>query len=129
MAAGRKTGGKDFPKGNSYSPGRPRVPEDVKLARQMNKEEFTRLCNKYINCSGDELAAILKDKSTPAIALIVVQILAKGIHAGDERRLRFFLDYMIGKPTEEINIKGDISLHSALVDTLEQIEKNNKKGD
>ena len=131
MAIGKKTGGKNFEKGHPPTPGggRPRVPEDVKLARQMNKEEFTRLCNKYVNCGADELKAIMKDPTTPAIVLIVVQILAKGIQHGDDRRLRFFLDYMIGKPTENLNVSGEINLHAALVDTLEQIEKNNKKGE
>lgn len=97
MAKGVKTGGRDIKKGQVLNPdGRPVVPADLRKARVMNRNEFTRITNELLEKSGDELNAILIDKNTTSLKLIVCKIIVMAVTKGDYQRLNFLLDRIIG---------------------------------
>src|SRR5687768_11480074 len=97
MAKGKKTGGRDLKKGETANPnGRPRLPEDIKEARALNKIELERILNKYLYLSRAELNAELAKPNTPAIELTVGKILSEALKRGDERRLDFILTRVVG---------------------------------
>lgn len=103
-----KPRGKPFKPGNPGGPGRPNVPEDIKAARQLNSVEFERIVNKYLYMTGGELMALVESteapKRLPAIEMMLVSIIAKSINDGDQQRLNFILDRIIGRVPVKVSI-------------------------
>lgn len=107
MANGIKTGGRDFQPGQSGNPaGRPTVPEELKAARRLNKTTLERILNEYIHLPMVELAEKVKDPSTPAIELMVAKVLHEAIKRGDEKRLGFILDRLVGAVKKTVAVEG-----------------------
>lgn len=103
MGRGGKTK-TSFKPGQSGNPnGRPQVPIDLKESRSVNKNEFERVLNKYMYMTGPEINSALKSDSLPMMELIVAKILAKAFNEGDQRRLEFVIDRLIGKAPLIIN--------------------------
>lgn len=127
MARGRKTGGKNFVKGQSGNPdGRPTLPPEVKAARQMNGPMFELLINKYMGLPVDQLQVIAKDQSTPAIDLVVIKLLVMSIQHGDINRLKLLLEYTIGKVPDKLNVNAEVTNKTLYQQVLEEIENGNK---
>lgn len=77
--------------------GRPKVPEELKKARQLNRFDFEKILNKYASMNGSEINLALKSGMLQILELIVAKILAKAYTDGDHRRMDFILDRMIGR--------------------------------
>ena len=108
MAKGNKTGGKDFEPGRSGNPnGRPRLPEDLREARALNKTEFERILNLGIHLTAEELKNRLEAKGTPTIELMVLKIIAAAVNRGDEKRLGFILDRLIGPVPKSVDLSAN----------------------
>jgi len=108
MAKGKKTGGRDWKPGESGNPsGRPPLPEHLKGVKKMNKHQFESILNKYIHLSLNELIELLKGGDLPAIEAMVVKVLTEAVRKGDEKRLNFVLDRLIGKVQENFKVEGD----------------------
>lgn len=106
MAKNMKTGGRDFQPGN---PGRPPLPSDVKEIRRLNTVEFERLANKYLYMSADEAEVRMKDKSLPLVELMIASVIHQAIARGDQLRLNFVLDRLIGRVPVKIQVPiGDM---------------------
>ncbi len=126
----KKTGGKDWVKGQSGNPkGRPPVPEHLRIARKMNKAKFQEILQKYIHCSVGELKETLLDPKSTAIELSVVKILHESILKGDQKRLEFILDRLIGKVRNELDVttggetlNGDLDLSKLSDKELEKMQ-------
>lgn len=103
IARGQKTGGRDFKPGQSGNPkGPPKLSPDVKAARKINRLEFERVATEMLNKTADEIKATAKDPQTRGLELIVSTILMKGIQNGDQFRLNFFLERLIGKVSDKV---------------------------
>lgn len=102
MASGFKTGGRDFKPGQSGNPaGRAKLPEDIKEARGLNKIQFERMLNRYLAMSAPEIKTIAESPKTPALDLIVAKVIYEAIKKGDDKRLDFMLNRLIG-PVKQI---------------------------
>lgn len=124
MAKGNKTGGRDFKHGQINNPaGRPPTPEYLKTARKLTKVRFEGILHKYLDHNKDELAKVLKDPETKAIDLCVIKILHEAIIRGDQRRLEFILDRLLGKVVEPINVSGGV--YSELMDMIQKRKEKN----
>jgi len=96
---------KQFKPGQSGNPGgRPKLPEDVKEARQLNRVEFERIVNRHLWMTKAQLQEAIKDPAAPLIETMVGTLIAKAIQAGDHIRLEFILCRLIGKVQERIEI-------------------------
>lgn len=69
---------------------------DIKESRSVNKIEFERVLNKYMYMSSPEIKASLKSTNLPMIELVVARILNKAFNEGDQRRLEFVINRLIG---------------------------------
>lgn len=97
-----------FRKGQSGNPkGRPRLPEDLRKSKKMNKIIFQGLLLKYLNCSLDELKRFKASPDTKALDRIVIAVIINAISKGDEKRLGFLMDRIIGKVKDEVEFTGD----------------------
>lgn len=96
-----------FKPGISGNPsGRPALPEEIKEARKINKIEFERVLNEMIYMNLSELKSRADNPETPVVELLVAKILAEGIKRGDEKRLGFILDRLIGPVKTKVALEG-----------------------
>lgn len=92
-----KTGGKDIKKGEVRNPEGRRAPIDIIRARQMTRAEFERIANELIYMTRNELMAKTTDPKSTIFELLVASILHAAIVDGDERRLAFVMEQVLGK--------------------------------
>ncbi len=108
MTRGRKTGGRDFVKGQIANPkGGPKLPEELKKARLENKQEVERVLTKYLYMNPAELAAAIEDSKKPdtklvALDIIVISLMDRVIKYGDHTIFNFILDRLIGRVKHKI---------------------------
>lgn len=84
--------------------GRPKLPEDIKAAKKLNKIELERLLNLYLTLSSEEISERMTDRTTPALEKMVGSIIQKAVDQGDQQRLTFLLDRLVGKVKDELDI-------------------------
>lgn len=96
---GRKTGGRDFKPGNTYSKGL--ASRSIGVIRQYNRELVQEIMNNALAMSREELEIKVKDKTLPVLDGMVFKICHLGISTGDQVRMNFLLDRLIGKVREE----------------------------
>jgi hypothetical protein len=118
MAKGKKTGGRDFT--GQPGPGRPKKDPESKALARLTHTEFEACANKYILMPLKDLKDIAKnpgDKS--ALEMLIVSTLVHGINKGDQSRISFFLERLVGKPNptteQEMNKKQSVPTVSQLL--------------
>ena len=108
MAKGFKTGGRDFKKGHSApGPGRPSVSKELKATRQLNSSELVRILNELVHADKETLIAKTKDPKTTVFELIICSILKNAYDKGDQQRINFILDRLVGKVKEQVEHSSD----------------------
>lgn len=106
MAKGKKTGGRDFKKGQSGNPKGPKpMPLEQRMARRLSPTDFLVIANRYFNSTRDEIRAVLEDPNTLAIDLAVISAIKEMI-AGDGRMLELLLGRLIGKVSQPLEHSG-----------------------
>ena len=105
MAKGKKTGGRDFKPGQSGNPaGYPGLPKDIRDARKLGQIELERTVNRLIYMTSDELTAVITDTSVPMFDKILAQILCQASDKGDQARLDFILNRVVGKVQDRVEV-------------------------
>ena len=95
-----------FQPGKSGNPGgKPKVPDDIAKARKLNQQELERVVNKYLWLDRAALQEAVKDPATPMLELMVASIMAQAAQKGDQQRLEFILQRLIGRVTDKIEVK------------------------
>lgn len=91
--------------GQSGNPeGRTKLPEDIRAAKKLNKIELERLLNLYLTLSDEEIKTRLLDNKTPQLEKMIASIVCKAIDSGDQQRLTFILDRLVGKVKDEVDV-------------------------
>lgn len=103
---GKKTGGRNFRKGNPGGPGRPAVPEDERALRKVTHSEFERIANKYLFATKEEIKAATNDPKIVALELAIVSVIHKAVINGDGRMLELLLSRLIGKVALPVEHSG-----------------------
>lgn len=130
MAKGKKTGGRDLKPGDRLNPlGRPPEPEDVKDAKKLSKVEFIRVANKFLYMTLAEIREVEEDKKSTMLDLLLASIILKGFDHGDQGRLTFFLDRIIGPVKSKIEHSGpdDGPIHVSEHLTEEELDRRAAK--
>lgn len=97
-----------YKKGVSGNPkGRPAVPADIKAMREFNASEFERVFNKFIFMNQDELTAATKRKDFNVLEMMVLSIMQKAVKEGDQKRMNFLLDRMVGPVVRKVDHTSD----------------------
>lgn len=106
VAKGKKTGGRDFKKGQSGNPRGPKpVPLEDRMKLRLSHAQFVLTANKYLFSTKEEIRSILNDPNTLALDLAVVSLIHEAIK-GDGRMLELLLSRLIGKVTQPIEHSG-----------------------
>lgn len=104
MAKGKKTGGKDFVKGDPRA-GRPPQPPEITAASNLTMAEARAALSKYLKLSMTELEDVLKSRTIQTMDMWIARIVLLGLKNGDYQRLNFMFDRLIGKVTEKVDLK------------------------
>jgi len=98
--------GKPFKKGNraSVGKGRPEVPPELKAARKLTRPQVEAVFNKYLYCTLVDLEKTLVDAETHFLDRIVISIGMRAFKEGDQAALGFFLDRLVGKVKDKIEV-------------------------
>ena len=129
IAKGRKTGGKNFPKGNNANPcGRPATPPDLKAAQNMTVIDLKRIILKFMYLPKNQIEKVIKDQNTPAIELLIASIMGRGIGKGDHKRAEWILSRFIPpiKQHHEITGADGKPLFNSLADLMASLESDDK---
>jgi hypothetical protein len=103
---GQNGGGKDFVKGQPAGPGRPKLPEEVKLVKRMTHIHIAELAADVIAGNVESLKSIVKDPNSTAIKVAYATCVLKAIQKGDVFSLNAVLDRIVGKVKTEIEVTG-----------------------
>jgi hypothetical protein len=91
-----------FKPGHPGGPGRPKLPQDIKELRQLNRMELERVLNECLNLTPAQLKKIKDDPESTMLQLMVVSIITHGTNKGDQSRLGFLLDQLLGKVPDQL---------------------------
>lgn len=107
MALGRKTGGRNFQKGQVSNPnGAIGMPKEVREARKLTQNEFVKIACNLIKSTRNELQEVLDNQETTALELMIGNIIVKAIDDKDHQRAEFLLNRIIGR----VAISADINM-------------------
>lgn len=96
---------KSWKPGQSGNPGgRPKLPEDVKAIRTMDKVEFSRTLHKFLHMDRPELEAYLAGPGVPMLHEFIGSIVLQGTEHADGNRFEMLLRRYIGPVTEEVQV-------------------------
>ena len=125
MGLGKKTGGRDFKKGQCPNPrGRPKETEEQKRQRRIDKkakklfnEDWERFkltrpqlrlkIFKFLAQTQNDNQQIFSNAATSAIDAWIIKIIHEGVNNADEKRLLFLLDQALGKLPNTIGLEKD----------------------
>lgn len=126
MAKGKKTGGKNFPKGHKFGKGAPRLPKPIKEMKTETKICLIEIVKRLSTKSTDELKSILfsTDKKTGrqipnpkanVLEAIVASAFLKAIAKGEPQRAEVLMQRVLGKVPDKVINKDDRAPDISLV--------------
>lgn len=97
---------KPWKKGQSGNPsGVTALPRDVLEAKKTNRVSLERTLNEFLMLNRLELQKRLQNQSATMLELAVGTIVAKAAKDGDQIRLNFILDRLIGKVKDQVKVE------------------------
>lgn len=92
--------------GQSGNPNGPKpLPPDLQKVKKLSRGFFERLMTKYLELSPAALKKELKKPQARAVDHIIGNIVLKAIEGGDEKKMEFLLNRLIGKVTDKVEIE------------------------
>lgn len=102
----KKVPGRPFKVGNPGGPGRKPTPKDLKGVKKMSRYEFELRLAKYASCTLAELKKHRRHPDTPALDLMLLSVMIKGIGQGDHQRWNALVDRMFGKVKDKVDLSS-----------------------
>lgn len=111
MPKGKKTGGRNFPKGKSGNPkGKSKADGELQAARNLTKEQLKEILNLVASHPREHLQQILDDPKTPFLMEWTLQLALKA----DLSSWCIFMDRLVGKVKDEVEHTASDSLEEML---------------
>lgn len=107
MAKRKKTGGKDFTKGESGNPAG--LPAGLTELRKFGAKQLAEKMNALMNCTKAELEIIEKDPEADMLSIALCKVMLKAADQGDIMRLNFIIERVAGPVTRKVELSGDIN--------------------
>lgn len=90
---------------------------DIKKARSLTRAELERILNRYLYMTPAELLAAQQKPTTSVVQHMVISIVLAAVKEGDQKRLDFLLDRVIGRVP--IKTENDHSFNFATMSRAE----------
>jgi len=108
-----------FKKGQSGNPGGcPKMSPEAKAARKLTQSRFAELASTCLNLTKEQLAQKIQDPKTTALDLMIMKVIQHSINKGDQMRLSFILDRLIGKVPTIV----DLDVNPATIETIKEFQ-------
>jgi Family of unknown function (DUF5681) len=105
---GRNGTGRDFKPGQSGNPkGRPVFSPESKEIRALSHQSVAEMGSMVLKGDIEGIQAIAKDTKATVLKVWMASIIVKAINRGDVTVLNAFLDRVVGKVKERVQITGD----------------------
>jgi len=99
--------GVPFKAGVSGNPaGRPKMPEDLKIAKKLSQARLEVMMNRLLQLTPKELTAEIHSGSLTCNEMLIAQIISKGITGGDQHRMGLLLSRLFGNVKEKVEHSG-----------------------
>lgn len=107
MAKGKKTGGRDWPKGYCPNPlGGAAGNPFLQLVKGVNKTKLAELGKLLMEKNYDELEILANNPQTNGLVGAAASAICKAHRTGDWEKLDSLLNRIVGKPIEKVEIEG-----------------------
>lgn len=108
MAKGKKTGGRDWVKGQVPNPIGARAHDPQKKAlRKLTHAQVAEVASLILDGDIDALNEVVKDKTSTPLKIWLASVAMKGIQKGDMATLSMLLDRVVGKVKEKVDLSND----------------------
>jgi len=99
-----------FEKGNKFGRGTKPLPKETKEARKLNAAESFKLVNTYAWMPPEQLKILLElsSESLPMYELGMLRSFQKYAKSGDISHIKFWIEHLVGKPKERLDVSGSI---------------------
>lgn len=115
-----------FKPGQVANPGgRPKLPDDIKEARNINQIEFERIMNRYLFLPADELSVVIGRPETTVLERLVGTILLKGVKRGDVARAEWALNRTLGKVKDRLQIESQSVRLTGRIPSTDELSLDN----
>jgi len=119
-----------FKPGQSGNPsGRPKMPKELKEAKTLNQIQVAQLLNKFTHMTAKQLEERFNDPNATTMELMICKIVHQAIKTGDQARMNFLLDRMVGKVADNVNFEGKLAVEADITYVSEwgSVEKKDGK--
>lgn len=97
--------GKPFEKGESPNPGGiPNTPQKLRGQPKLTRTQLCEAANDLLARTIPELQDVMRDKSSPALDVMLASVIIHIAKHGDMQRLNALLDRLIGKVKETVEV-------------------------
>lgn len=127
MAAGRKTGGKNFQPGNKLGKGRPKLDASFKEIKNLDKDIFKKTISKYLDMNVENLREFLEEVKTQKVKVFdayIASMIAKGMQNQDVSIMEWLATRSVGKVKDEVDHNITNNVH---MDILNYIKTQQNK--
>lgn len=109
MARGKKTGGKDYSPGNPGGPGRPVMSPEQREMRKLTRTQINDILNRYFWATPTEIELAKEDPALSIGERGVISILKLAVETGDQSRIEWIFQRLVGKVPDKIEHSGGLS--------------------
>lgn len=113
-----------FLPGNKFggnSPGRSRLPEDLRNVRKIGKDELKARVQRLLRFTPAQVKQVLEDPATDCFDNIICNIIIKACAFGDPTRLNWFMSLLI--PKEQLEGGKESDLEDFKVEYMRNIDR------
>ena len=116
---------KQFKKGETANPkGRPQMLPEMHLMETISKQEIKMLLTRMLRMPVAELKAMLNDETKPAHEMAIARLVGTALARGDEKRMEFIYNRLVGKVREEHNVTHSMKpFDEQVADFIEETER------
>jgi len=127
MANGRKTGGKNFQPGNKLGKGRPKLSDEYRDIKTLDKDIFKKTISKYLDMDVENLKEFLEQVKTQKVKVFdayIAAMIAKGMQTQDISIMEWLATRSVGKVKDEVDHNITNNVH---MDILNYIKNQQAK--
>lgn len=113
----------DFKPGNKLGGGRPRLPEDLKEIKNMEKDVYKKTISKFLNMDIEDLQAFLqeiKSRKVKVFDAYIASMIAKGMQNQDISIMEWLATRSVGKVKDEVDHNITSNVHTEILNYIKE---------